>query len=154
MTTQNTGIPAGAGQPVPGGSPDSAGSPRSASPAAGLAPSAEPAGGQAEPNTPPPAPHHKVRRTRVGGVWVTLAVSAVILILLLVFILENLKRADVSLFGAHADLPLGVALLLSAVAGAIIVIIPGTGRIVQLRRIAHRHRNADAQQADRLPSAP
>ena len=74
-----------------------------------------------------------------------LTISAVVLILLLVFILENLKRADVSFFGAHANLPLGVALLLSAAAGALIVIIPGTGRIVQLRRTARRHRQQDTQ---------
>ena len=74
-----------------------------------------------------------------------LTISAVVLILLLVFILENLKRADVSFFGAHANLPLGVALLLSAAAGALIVIIPGTGRIVQLRRTARRHRRLDTQ---------
>jgi uncharacterized integral membrane protein len=76
---------------------------------------------------------------------VTIAVAAVVLILLLIFILENLKSADVSFFGAHAHLPLGVALLLSAAAGALIVIIPGTGRIVQLRRTARRHRQQEAQ---------
>ena len=151
MTSHNSGTPAGADQSAPAESPVAAGPPQPAPAVTGPASSAEPAPGQAETNTAQALPHHKVRRTRVGGVWVTLAVSAVILILLLVFILENLKRADVSLFGAHADLPLGVALLLSAVAGAIIVIIPGTGRIVQLRRVAHRHRHADTQQADGPP---
>jgi uncharacterized integral membrane protein len=159
--TQNTGIPAAAdrpvqaGQQVPAGEPQLVppGQPETAPAVTEAASSAEPAPGPAEAGAPPPPVHHKVRRTRAGGVWVTLAVSAVVLILLLVFILGNLKRADVSIFGAHADLPLGVALLLSALAGAIIVIIPGTGRIVQLRRIAHRHRQADAQQAGRQPPA-
>ena len=95
--------------------------------------------------------HHMVRRTRAASVWVTLAVSAVVLVLLLVFILENLKQADVSLFGAHVKLPLGVALLLSAAAGALIVIIPGTGRIVQLRRTARRHRQVHAPSAATAP---
>jgi uncharacterized integral membrane protein len=165
MTTQNTGTPAGADQPMPADQPARGGQPQRAPadqqvPAAqplpdpavtGAASSAERAPGAAEASAPPPPVHHKVRRTRAGGVWVTLAIAAVILVLLLVFILGNLKQADVSLFGAHADLPLGVALLLAAVAGAIIVIIPGTGRIVQLRRIAHRHRHADAQQTDGPP---
>jgi uncharacterized integral membrane protein len=144
MTTQNTGTPAGADQPVP------AGADQPIPAVTGAASSAEPAPGAAEPSAPPPV-QHKVRRTRAGGVWVTLTISAVVLVLLLVFILGNLKQADVSIFGAHAEVPLGVALLLSALAGAIIVIIPGTGRIVQLRRIAHRHRRADAQQAGGQP---
>jgi uncharacterized integral membrane protein len=98
-----------------------------------------------------PAPvsphHHRIRRTRAGGIWVALAVSAVVLVLLLIFILENLKRADISLFGAHMSLPVGVALLLAAAAGALIVIIPGTARIVQLRMTARRHRRVDTQAA-------
>jgi uncharacterized integral membrane protein len=95
--------------------------------------------------------HHRIRRTRAGGVWVALAVSAVVLILLLIFILENLKRADISLFGAHMSLPIGVALLLAAAAGALIVVIPGTARIVQLRMTARRHRRVDAQGASAEP---
>ena len=109
--------------------------------------------GTDEPAPVVPPRHHKIRRTRVGGVWVALAVSAVVLILLLIFILENLKRADISLFGAHVSLPVGVALLLAAAAGALIVIIPGTARIVQLRMTARRHRRVDAQAAGGAPSA-
>jgi uncharacterized integral membrane protein len=90
---------------------------------------------------------HVVRRTRIGGLWVGLAFSAVVLLLLLVFILENGQRANVGYFGAHGHLPLGVALLLAAVAGALLVIIPGTGRIVQLRMTARRHRRLDARHA-------
>ncbi|HEY3733577.1 MAG TPA: lipopolysaccharide assembly protein LapA domain-containing protein [Streptosporangiaceae bacterium] len=93
---------------------------------------------------PPPGRHHAVHRTRMSGLWVGLALSAVVLLLLLVFILENEQKANIGYFGAHGHLPLGVALLLSAVAGALLVIIPGTGRILQLRRVARRHRVANA----------
>ena len=93
-----------------------------------------------------PSRHRALRRTRTGGVWVGLALSAVVLLLLLVFILENGQRVDISYFGAHGHLPLGVALLLAAVAGALLLLIPGTVRIVQLRRTARRHHTA-AQQA-------
>ena len=106
-----------------------------------------------QPTPVAPPRHHKIRRTRVGGVWVALAVSAVVLVLLLIFILENLKRADISLFGAHVSLPIGVALLLAAAAGALIVIIPGTVRIVQLRMTARWHRRVDEQEAGAAPSA-
>jgi uncharacterized integral membrane protein len=86
-------------------------------------------------------------------VWVALAVSAVVLILLLVFILVNLKRANINFFGAHVTVPVGVALLLAAAAGALIVVIPGTARIVQLRMTARRHRQVDAQAATAGPPA-
>ncbi len=89
-------------------------------------------------------PQHVVRRTRVGGVWVASALFAVVLLLLLIFILENGQRANISFFGAHGHLPLGVALLLGAVLGVLLVVIPGTGRIIQLRMVARRHRRIDA----------
>ena len=113
-----------------------------------------PGGGQPGPDRPPqvtesqPA-QHVVRRTRIGGWWVASALFAVVLLLLLIFILENSQRVDISFFGAHGHLPLGVALLLAAVLGVLLVVIPGTARIVQLRMVARRHRGADAKRATR-----
>jgi uncharacterized integral membrane protein len=87
---------------------------------------------------PPPGPahvrQHVVRRIRMSGLWTGLA--AVVLVLL-IFILENGQRASIGYFGAHGHLPLGGAVLLAAVGGALLVLIPGTARIIQLRR---RHR--------------
>jgi uncharacterized integral membrane protein len=97
-----------------------------------------------------PVRPHKVHRTRVGGMWVGLGVAAIVLLLLLIFILENGRSVDIGYFGAHGHLPLGVALLLAAVAGALLVLIPGTGRIIQLRRTARRHR---AQETRTLQAA-
>jgi uncharacterized integral membrane protein len=90
---------------------------------------------------------HVVRRTRVGGWWIASALFALVLLLLLIFILENGQRANIAYFGVHGHLPLGVALLLAAVLGVLLVVIPGTGRIVQLRMAARRHRRADAPPA-------
>jgi uncharacterized integral membrane protein len=104
--------------------------------------------GQARGPAPGPAPaQHVVRRSRVGGVWIASVLFALVLLLLLIFILENGQRADISFFGAHGHLPLGVALLLAAVLGVLLVVIPGTGRIVQLRIISRRHRGIDARRA-------
>jgi len=89
-------------------------------------------------------PQHVVKRTRMGGLWLASGSFAVVLLLLLIFILENSKSVDVAYFGAHGHVPLGVALLLAAVLGILMVVIPGTARIVQLRLTARRHRRADA----------
>src|SRR5215467_9328878 len=88
-----------------------------------------------------------VKRTRLGGVWVAAALFAVVLLLLLIFILENGQQVDIAYFGAHGHIPLGVALLLAAVLGILLVVIPGAGRIIQLRRTARRHRKAHATAA-------
>jgi uncharacterized integral membrane protein len=99
-------------------------------------------------------PTHQVKRTRVGGVWAGAALFALVLLLLLIFILENGQRVSISYFGAHGHLPLGVALLLAAVLGVLLVVIPGTGRIIQLRITARRHRRVDAQAAATTPAPP
>jgi lipopolysaccharide assembly protein A len=98
-------------------------------------------------------PTHRVRRTRTGGVWVAAALSALLLLLLLIFILENGQRIAISYLGAHGHLPLGAALLLAAVIGVLLVVIPGPGRIIQPRVAARRHRRLDAQTAA-APPAP
>jgi uncharacterized integral membrane protein len=77
-------------------------------------------------------------RSRVGGIWVVAVVFAVVLLLLLIFVLQNAQRIDVSFLGAHGTLPLGVALLLAAVFGVLLVALPGTARILQLRMLGRR----------------
>jgi uncharacterized integral membrane protein len=108
----------------------------------------EPGQPAAEPSAPPASQQlqpHRIKRTRVSSVWVGAALFAVILLLLLIFILENSKTVSVSFFGASGHLPLGVALLLAAVLGVLLVVVPGTARIVQLRMTARRHRQLDAR---------
>ncbi len=99
-------------------------------------------------------PHHVVTRTRMGAVWFAAASFAVILVLLLIFILQNGRTVQISYLGAHGRLPLGVALLLAAVLGILLVVIPGAARIIQLRILARRHRAIDAGRAGRPPGRP
>jgi uncharacterized integral membrane protein len=80
----------------------------------------------------------------MGTVWFGAAAFAVILVLLLIFILQNSRTVQISYLGAHGHLPLGVALLLAAILGILLVIIPGTARIIQLRITAGSHRAIDA----------
>jgi len=80
--------------------------------------------------------------SRIGSLWVASILFAVVLLLLLIFVLENGQDAKISYFGAHGSLPQGVALLLAAVFGILLVALPGTARIIQLRIRDRRHRGA------------
>jgi uncharacterized integral membrane protein len=82
-------------------------------------------------------------------VWVAAVLFALVLLLLLIFVLENGQRTEISFFGQHGHLPMGVALLLAAVCGILLVAIPGTARIIQLRIRDRRHRTSAA-----TPEAP
>ncbi|MGN9776431.1 lipopolysaccharide assembly protein LapA domain-containing protein [Micromonospora sp. H33] len=74
----------------------------------------------------------------MGGIWVAAVVFAFVLLLLLIFVLQNGQRTEVSFLGAHGHLPMGVALLLAAVFGILLVALPGTARILQLRMLHRR----------------
>jgi lipopolysaccharide assembly protein A len=100
---------------------------------------------QPGPTQPEPLPHHKIKHTRISGLWSAVAVFAVVLLFLLIFILQNGHAVDISFLGAHGHLPLGVALLLAAVCGALLTILAGAARMAQLHTVARRHRRADAQ---------
>lgn len=95
-------------------------------------------------DVPPPATQHVVRSTRTGRTWAAAILFALVLILLLIFILQNGQRVKVSFLGFDGHMPLAVAMLFAAVAGALLVAIPGVGRMFQLRRVARRHRNVEA----------
>jgi uncharacterized integral membrane protein len=77
-------------------------------------------------------------RTRTSSTFIGLFAGTVLLIMLIVFLLENTQRAKVTFFGATGHLPLGLALLLAALAGALILGLVGTARIAQLRRRVKR----------------
>jgi uncharacterized integral membrane protein len=171
MTTeQPTPTPARAPRPTSAPLPrpaigDEAPLPTGEFPATGTAPAeaappgeaAPPAPSQAAPTqaaatqaaaAPSASPSLKPKRTRTSGLWVAVGFFAVILLLLLIFILQNGKTVDVSYMGAHGHLPLGVALLLAAVCGVLLVVLAGAARISQLRTVARRHRRAHSQQVN------
>ena len=112
---------------------------------------------QAAPPTavpPPLPPQHRIKRTRTSGIWVAVGFFAVILLLLLIFILQNGTQVSVSYLGMHGHLPLGVALLLAAVCGVLLVVLAGAARISQLRATARRHRRVDAKRAAAAAKQP
>jgi uncharacterized integral membrane protein len=104
----------------------------------------------------PPSPDEpgngpEVPRTRTGSLWIASVLFAAVLLLLLVFILQNTRPAEIAFFGARARLPVGVALLLAAVFGVLLVALPGTARILQLRFLARRRARAVRLDTDTSP---
>jgi uncharacterized integral membrane protein len=67
---------------------------------------------------------------------------------MLVFILQNGDKVRLHFLWLSFSLPLGVALLLAGVSGALIVVLVGIGRMLQLRLVARRHRKDDRQAVD------
>jgi uncharacterized integral membrane protein len=82
------------------------------------------------------------RQTRISAAFVALAIGIVVLVLLLIFILQNNDETTVRYFGAEGQLPLGVLLLFAAAGGALIVVIFGAARIIQLHWLARADRRS------------
>lgn len=78
--------------------------------------------------------------TRLSGAWTALVIGIVGLVLLLVFILQNLQNVELSFLVFHGRLPLAIALLFAVLLGAVIVLAFGGARIIQLRRVARQSR--------------
>ena len=80
-----------------------------------------------------PAPlEEPARGGRTAGTWIGLILGAIILVLLLIFVIQNNVTAGFQYFGAQFDLPLGVAMLLAAIAGALVMALVGSVRMIQM----------------------
>lgn len=94
------------------------------------------------PGSKPARPESAVKFTRAAALWSALIAGFLILILLLVFILQNTESATVHFFAWQWNLPIGVGILLAAVCGGLLTVFAATARIVQLRRAAKRNLKA------------
>jgi uncharacterized integral membrane protein len=84
-------------------------------------------------------------QTRLSGAWTALVIGIVALVVILVFILQNLQTVEVYFLFFHWQLPLAVGLLFAMVLGAVVVLAFGAVRILQLRLVARRARRQAAQ---------
>ncbi|HET6916577.1 MAG TPA: lipopolysaccharide assembly protein LapA domain-containing protein [Acidimicrobiales bacterium] len=92
------------------------------------------AGGPSQPGPGGP------RLTRTSAVWVATGAALLLLILLIVFMLQNSTKVTVHFLGVTGTIPLGLALLIAAVGGGVLVAIAGVARVAQLRMNARRTR--------------
>lgn len=86
--------------------------------------------------TPAGATPSRLGGTRTASTWAALATGLFFLIVVLVFILQNLRDVRAHFFWATWTIPLAVDLLLAAVLGALVMFTAGSLRILQLRRTA------------------
>ena len=86
------------------------------------------------------APPHAPRLTRASAAWVATGIALLLLVLLIVFIMQNSTKVDVQVLGMSGTIPLGMALLVAAVGGGVAVGIAGVARVTQLRMNARRAR--------------
>lgn len=76
--------------------------------------------------------------TRASAAWVAVGSALVLLVLMIVFMLQNSTPTAFHFLGLTATLPAGLAMVIAAVGGGIVVALAGTARIVQLRKQAGR----------------
>jgi uncharacterized integral membrane protein len=76
--------------------------------------------------------------TRTAATWAAVAAGLFFLIVVLVFILQNLRSVRVHFFWATWSVPLAVDLLLATVLGGLVVFTVGALRILELRRAARQ----------------
>lgn len=93
-----------------------------------------------KPVSPPTTGHP--RPTRTAALWVAVAVSLVLLVVLIAFFVQNQDMITVRFFGLEGTLALGTTLFIAAVGGGVLVALAGGARILQLRITNHRRQKA------------
>jgi putative membrane protein len=98
--------------------------------------------------------HHKpkdpLRTSRTSSAWIGAVGFGVVLVLLVVFIVQNTRKVRITFLGWNWTASLAVALLLAVAGGILITAIAGSLRILQLRRRvrhARRQNRKDAKSA-------
>ena len=80
------------------------------------------------------------RHTRTSAAWFATAIGVIVGVALIDFIAQNTRDVRIEFFGAHGQIPIAVALLAALIAGAIVVLAIGIGRVAQLRLTMRRQR--------------
>lgn len=78
--------------------------------------------------------------TRASRAWVKVLPALVLIAVLMMFVFQNMGSTKISFATASGAFPLALALIGAAVLGALSVLILGSVRILQLRKVVLRHR--------------
>ena len=85
------------------------------------------------------------RHTRISGAWVAVGVAVVLGAALVDFIVQNTRSVRIEFFAANGQMPVAVALLGAALAGAFLVLAVGIARTTQLRLANRRGKKLQKQ---------
>lgn len=98
-----------------------------------------------EPEEPPVAGRSSsdLVRTRTSAAWIGIVLAILLVIAVLIFILQNNHSVRIEWLGLHVTLSLAIAILIAAVAGALVPVLAGGARIVQLRVARRRAKRED-----------
>jgi uncharacterized integral membrane protein len=92
---------------------------------------------------PAAGPPRTVERTKASALWTAVAVGVLALVGILIFVAQNSSKVRIHFLMMDGTMPLGVALLVAALLGALLMLAIGTVRILQLRRLARRPQLSD-----------
>ena len=81
-------------------------------------------------------------RTRVSAAWLGACVGALVLVVLVVFMLQNTTPVEVAFLGMAGTAPLALVLLIAGLGVGAIALVIGSLRIGQLRRRIRADRTA------------
>jgi len=79
--------------------------------------------------------------TRASAAWVAVGSALFLLVLMIVFMLQNPTPIAFHFLGLTVSLPAGLAMVIAAVGGGVVVAVAGSARIVQLRKDAREGRD-------------
>jgi uncharacterized integral membrane protein len=79
-----------------------------------------------------------LRGSRTSGAWLSVVGLGLVLLLLIIFILQNTQSVQVTFLGWNGHAPLAVSLLIATLAGLFLALVAGSLRIIQLRRRVRR----------------
>lgn len=79
-------------------------------------------------------PSDKAQGSFAASTWIALIVGFLLLIVLIVFIMQNQHEVPMNFLGWSGEFPAGIAFLIFAIGGALIMALVGGWRMFELRR--------------------
>jgi uncharacterized integral membrane protein len=94
--------------------------------------------GSVPPHPVPQPPGRGQTQTPPSGMRTRLIAGSAVLVVAVIFVIQNAHSANISFLGVHLVLPQAAALLLAAIAGALLMGAVGPARVTRLRQIIRR----------------
>ncbi|MDK8468776.1 LapA family protein [Corynebacterium accolens] len=84
--------------------------------------------------TEPTAAPQKAQGSFAASTWAALIVGFLLLIVLIIFIMQNQQEVPMNFLGWSGQFPAGIAYLMFTIGGALIMALVGVWRMLELRR--------------------